>query len=378
MYIEIVILRHYLISEKKEYKSKMNLFTALSQGKGKLNEENMSAMLLYLLDPKQTHGLGDTVLKEFLLMLEINIASSDFSTYLSENKQIEVDLTPEVSYGVDEEKDRYIDIEISLFKENNKATKYREKEFKEAVRIGIENKINEKSADLFQFKEEYTGMRKEVDNDTKVIMIFLTPEIESNNLSEEFENLDTKTLGQDKSVRIYWINKVDLMSVFEKAMLGNQTGGKSKYDSIYDLIGRVLKYEAEGQINPISDYMRHTLKAFRVHIKDTLQAPVDLPKKTYKPTDIIKQAEVDVDGKVYIINQYGSKQIEILYKESGKPILEKIVNFMENIIKKKNLNVSLLNSKNNKKKARQLGSDVLLALNAGPPTITIKLEEKNH
>src|SRR3989442_963956 len=44
----------------------MNIFTVLSQGKGRLNEENLSAMLGYLLTPSQTHGLGDTFLRPFL------------------------------------------------------------------------------------------------------------------------------------------------------------------------------------------------------------------------------------------------------------------------------------------------------------------------
>ncbi len=45
----------------------MNIFTVLSQGKGRLNEENLSAMLGYLLTPSQTHGLGDTFLRPFLI-----------------------------------------------------------------------------------------------------------------------------------------------------------------------------------------------------------------------------------------------------------------------------------------------------------------------
>ena len=44
----------------------MNIFTVLSQGKGRLDEENVSAMLGYLLTPTQTHGLGDTFLRPFL------------------------------------------------------------------------------------------------------------------------------------------------------------------------------------------------------------------------------------------------------------------------------------------------------------------------
>lgn len=48
----------------------MNVFDALSMGKGRLNEENLSAMLGYLLSPTQTHGLGSSFLALLLNTLK--------------------------------------------------------------------------------------------------------------------------------------------------------------------------------------------------------------------------------------------------------------------------------------------------------------------
>lgn len=47
----------------------MNIFNVLSQGKGSINEENMSAMLAFLLLDSQTHGLGNVFLKRFLMLI---------------------------------------------------------------------------------------------------------------------------------------------------------------------------------------------------------------------------------------------------------------------------------------------------------------------
>ena len=44
----------------------MNIFQVLSKGKGRLHEPSMSAMLGYLLDSQGDHGLGDSVVREFL------------------------------------------------------------------------------------------------------------------------------------------------------------------------------------------------------------------------------------------------------------------------------------------------------------------------
>ncbi len=44
----------------------MNIFQVLSQGKSRLHEPSMSAMLGYLLDSNKDHGLGDIVVRKLL------------------------------------------------------------------------------------------------------------------------------------------------------------------------------------------------------------------------------------------------------------------------------------------------------------------------
>ena len=48
----------------------MNIFQVLSQGKSRLHEPSMSAMLGYLLDSNKDHGLGDAFVREFLKLVD--------------------------------------------------------------------------------------------------------------------------------------------------------------------------------------------------------------------------------------------------------------------------------------------------------------------
>jgi len=48
----------------------MNIFQVLSQGKSRLHEPSMSAMLGYLLDSNKDHGLGDAFVRAFLSIID--------------------------------------------------------------------------------------------------------------------------------------------------------------------------------------------------------------------------------------------------------------------------------------------------------------------
>ena len=51
----------------------MNIFEIFSGGKGKINEENMSSVLGFLLDPVASHGYGREALVTFLEPIEEDI-----------------------------------------------------------------------------------------------------------------------------------------------------------------------------------------------------------------------------------------------------------------------------------------------------------------
>lgn len=118
----------------------MNIFNVLSQGKGSINEENMSAMLAYLLSDSQTHGLGDIFLKRFLkLIAEKTNYISDFDKLIND-RNVKVDVLLESPYQINNSKKRVVDIELRMYiKQFNQSIN--ENEFKEVKRICIENKV---------------------------------------------------------------------------------------------------------------------------------------------------------------------------------------------------------------------------------------------
>lgn len=74
----------------------MNIFSVLSMGKSRLHETSMSAMLGYLLDPYQDHGLGNKFLVGFLKIMP----SNEFLPYIDgiQNRVYRVEIGLEVGY----------------------------------------------------------------------------------------------------------------------------------------------------------------------------------------------------------------------------------------------------------------------------------------
>ncbi len=56
----------------------MNIFQVLSQGKSRLHEPSMSAMLGYLFNSNKDHGLSDVFIRQFLTVLDCERFKSFF------------------------------------------------------------------------------------------------------------------------------------------------------------------------------------------------------------------------------------------------------------------------------------------------------------
>src|SRR6056297_449682 len=304
----------------------MNIFNVLSQGKGNLNEENLSAMLAYLLSPNGSHGLGDTLLKRFLKLIEKeNTNTKNTIGYiLSGANQINADVILESPYRIKGKK-RYPDIELRIY--NHYSNNYDSTEY---CRVIIENKIKATSADLEQFKEEYQAVKKDIrDNessDINVIMVFVTPKGEHQKLEEEYSMLTDEVLNEDNKVWFLWDSE--------------------KENDIAYLIKGILKSEDNYEIDPISDYIRHTLKAFIRHII-----------KSNIPEGIEEVAFVEISTGQYRIEKYKSSTIKIYNLEEeeyevAKPLLRKIN-------KEKDLKVDLFTSTGTKLNTRSLGRKII-------------------
>ena len=321
----------------------MNIFTALSQGKGSLNENNMSAMLSYLLNSHQDHGLKDTFLKKFLKLLdEIN----DQKLFLKNNllldnrSNLDVEVTLEPAYDYRGKK-RYLDIELQVYdstynyvEDNN--------EVKEILRIAIENKIKPSSAKNNQFKEEYEAIKSDMeDKETKILMVFLTPFGDYNNLKTEYNNLIIDENSKNEKVWLKWDAPDDR-------------------NTVVFLLKSLLKNEADFKIDPISDYVRNTLKAFIRHIIETNIKFTSPEVISDDLGDIKNVVNVDLKSGNYRIEEYESSSIKVYNLETqeyevAKPILREV-------IEEKNLKIDLYYDSGNKKNTRTLGKDVIQSL----------------
>ena len=276
----------------------MNIFTALSQGKGRLDEENMSAMLGYLLSPTQTHGFGDVFLRRFLMCIEeLSGIPNKFGDILSSTIPINAEVILEQKYSLGNYT-RSVDIEIQIFKSNT-----------EIYRIDIENKVKPGAAEKIQFREEFEAVLSEIEGEDKleVVMVFISPAGDHNQLNEEYEELKQEILG-DKHCKT-WIR-------------WTQDDDKN---TVTSLLKGILRSESKCEINPVSEYVRHTLKAFIRHILEG-HKPLKFPPEL---GEIVEVVIVELGITQYRIEKYKSSAIKVFNinsqeYESAKLILKKI------------------------------------------------------
>jgi hypothetical protein len=241
----------------------MNIFKALSQGYGRLNEENMSAMLGFLLAPYEAHGMSDIFLRLFLeAVAEKCSEDTRFKDVFVKGARVNAQIVFEQEYVVaspTSSKIRRPDIEIRLYDPLQTIAP------RELHRVVIENKIHPRAAQPEQFHEEYAAIKQQIaeenEQGTVVTMVFLTPLVEDAKLKLEYEQL--KLAGKDAKVWLYWHGEAKMC--------------------VTAIIRDILHREDQAEIAPVSDYMRHTLKAFIRHIIETMQL-------------LEKGAEFDVGG----------------------------------------------------------------------------------
>ena len=296
----------------------MNIFNALSGRHDKqLRERNLSAIFAYFLNPSRDHGLGDTFLKAFLEIIGI----------AGEIRQGEVSFAKTRIHAEEpleyKKKPLYLDIVIEIVNSKSKILRY----------IVVENKTKSGSANTDQLNRYYNALIAGEDSDkykNKITMVFLTPEQEDKKTEKEYGNFKE-------------LSKTDKNPKGDNKKSLRWTGAQSIQAMIRD---DILKKEAEGEIPPINEYTKHTLKAFIMH----LQKPMDLG-------DVRKSITCDIDDHEYTIEQYVGGAIRVY--EDGKKCVAK--NNLRHINKEEKLRVP--ETKNGiPKNTRQLGAQIINAL----------------
>jgi hypothetical protein len=165
-------------------------------GKSRLHETSMSAMLAYLLNPNQDHGVGNKFLKSFL---ELSNENNIYSIYIEKigTTQLKFDIDLEVQYYYNGKRSD-IDVQIKIFDNN----------WNELHRIIIENKIKTGAANPKQLEQYYEAVINDENDENisedKLSVIFITPDLNNKILEEEFNNLKS-----DKKTWIYWNSSLE-------------------------------------------------------------------------------------------------------------------------------------------------------------------------
>ena len=324
----------------------MNIFTVLSQGNGRLNEENLSAMLGYLLSPTQTHGLGDTFLRLFLHAVAGACGDSKcFDQITATNIPIRAEMFLEQPYQIGMQR-REVDIELRLFSRSfNPATGDFQDE--EVHRIAIENKVKSQAADPTQFREEFLGIVQDLEDDENVAitLVFLTPPGESRGLSEKYNALDAQLLGSHRKAWVRWAG-LDTDSAHMVALLRH-----------------LLRQENEAAIAPIADYLRHTIKAFIRHI---VQSPagtpigrIPKPRTSPESVDLAEVILVQLGDVVYQIERYASGSFRVFNTKTQQYVAAKAILRQANEEKMLGIDISRPGGTKN---TRRLGREVMRAL----------------
>lgn len=318
----------------------MNIFEVLSQGRGRLNEENLSAMLGYLLSPLQTHGLGDIFLRSFVQAASEKIGEEDwFSQILKNKSSIKADVLLESPYEFGKSR-RIVDIDIRIYASHSKRAQSSQ-ETSEIHRIAIENKVKVQSVGNDQLKQEFSAIMQDIseDQNIKITMVYLTPGDTNSKMEKEYNSLDTQRLGRHRKAWFHWTGD-----------LGDKT-------TIAALIKNLLELESKAEIPPITEYLRHTLKAFVRHVVDSSSPVKSTPAVGYGIEDVVF---VKIKSGTFRIERYENSTIRIVNAESQK--YESAKDLLIKIANEKKLGIDLNWASRSPKNTRDLGKEVMKEL----------------
>lgn len=237
----------------------MNIFKILGNGHGKINENNVSAFLGYLLDPNADHSLGHTFLERFLESIITN--GENFNVYKHEYKVF-----------FEQGKNDIVDIVIVCFSDYEEVSNKRSQmlNFVSANRkikkiFLIENKINSDSFTKGQLEEQFNSTIKEFKSnkfdieEVDIYSIYTTPD------DDKYDNEFNSLVVNHNKAHVYWSNK------------DNNKGGFSIRSILEDL----LKNENEAKMETINTYTKDTIKSFIQFIDNGFKSEVqeDIIKK---------------------------------------------------------------------------------------------------
>lgn len=290
----------------------MNIFDVLNQGKSRLHEPSISALLGYLLHTGKDHGLGDSFFRNFLVLLKGQESGNGLDAIVDKilsRPFVSTVVELEAIYEL-KEKRKDIDLQVAVLSGDKSAEK------KEDYRFIIENKIKAGAANPKQLAEYYAAVLEDDDSIENLIVVFVTPKANHSALQEEYDRLAVR-VGHHKAW-VYWNDE-------DKGVLGT--------------IQAMLEKEVRGELTPINEYMRHTLKAFVQHVNSVVsRSPQGSPRFGEDIGDIVEDVEVTLqNGTTYRVVRRDSGQVQV-YLDDEKVMAKGV---LREIIKERNFDIRL-------------------------------------
>lgn len=249
----------------------MNLFDILSAGKQKLNEENVSALLAWLLDPGQSHGRGSLFLKRFLRLVEPSQFEpwfdglNDSVAYRTQNK---TRVTVLMENRVPTATGRIRDIDIVIILEKDQKSQI----------IAIENKIRDDACEEAQLLEELEGLTREYPDPNAIrSFVYITPRI-SPKAMRAFNRLpDTITKRH-----LIWADA--------------NSAPSSDPTSIVGLLRRIIEDDNAAQIDPLSHEVLFVLKSFIRFAENGFQSQINKGSTLMPGSKYFKDTVAGLEG----------------------------------------------------------------------------------
>lgn len=315
----------------------MNIFYALSEGRGRLTETNLSAFLAFLLTPHAPHGLGDTFLRSFLEELAQGSGDPQRFRAVLARRSISAQVGLEVRY--EGTVARIVDIDLQIFDEAMTQTKLHH--------VIVENKIKSAAAQLDQLREQFDCVMQALrqEEPSPVTVVFLTPPGDAGGMQAEFDGLQLDGVGANRKVWMRW--------------RGVTAPGAPL--TVVDLIRELLRREASAEIEPVTDYTRHTLKAFVQFLERVIQSPTQTTRVANPEADEVRaQREASLDGVRYLIVRYRTDAIKVFDLDSDTELAA--LPFLRKVNAAYGLDIPLERGPGKPINTRQLGRKVLDAL----------------
>ena len=317
----------------------MNIFKALSQGDGSINETNVTSFLSYIFN--ETNYFSSSFLLLFLEQIETQIDNFDFKNIIEytgkSHRQKTNDFITKYSYSAIPEyrlkrngKTQDVDILLTISEKVSE---------NDCCYFLIENKIKKSALKVNQCTEQYKLLKtiEDFQDNVPIFSVLITPDFSKFSLM--FDNVKTE-------------NKLSVWLKWE-----TENG-----NSIIDLFRKLIKLESNSEIAPIDTNTQYILKSFIDYISTELTTKEKSINYSIAGSQVAEQAEYEINNKKYFLKRFDNKMIRI-FNENNEITDEPVKPILREIIKKYKLDVNLERKPGKIKNTQILGRDVIRALN---------------